>query len=116
MAAGIYNMTIEQGATFHKVFTVVDPVTGTPANYTGFTARMQIRREVDSTTAAIDLTTENGRITLGGVLGTVTLDLTAAETASLTRGGVYDIELISSAGVVERLLQGRVTLDPEVTR
>ena len=116
MVAGIYNLTIEQGATFDRLMTVNKP-DGDPRDFSGYTARMQIRREKDSTgAAAIELTDANGRIELGGALGTVRLLLTAADTASLTRGGVYDIELIAPDTTVERLLKGKVILDEEVTR
>lgn len=115
MAAGIYNITIEQGATFDRIFTVTLP-NGSPANYTGYTARMQIRRDLDDDAVALELTDANGRIELGGTLGTVRLLISAADTATLTRNGVYDLELIDSGGEVDRLLKGIVTLDREVTR
>lgn len=115
MAAGKYNLRIEQGATLDKLFTTVLP-NGNPANYTGYTARMQIRKDWRDSTVALELSTANGRIELGGTLGTVRLIVAAADTMALTRGGVYDIELVSSGGVVTRFLQGKVILDPNVTR
>jgi tRNA threonylcarbamoyladenosine modification (KEOPS) complex Pcc1 subunit len=78
---------------------------------------MQIRSEVDSSTAALSLTTENGRIALGGTAGTITLTVSATDTAAVTAGEyVYDIELVSGSGTVTRLLQGCFTVDAEVTR
>lgn len=115
MAAGIYNITIEQGATFERIFTVTEP-DGDLRNFTGHTGRMQIRRDVDDATVLLELTTENGRIELGGTLGTIRLIVSAADTAALTRGGVYDYEDIDSGGEVDRLLKGTVVLDKEVTR
>lgn len=49
--------------------------------------------------------------------GVITLSLTATLTAGIpaTRY-VYDLEMISSGGVVTRLLEGYVTVTPEVTR
>jgi hypothetical protein len=47
----------------------------------------------------------------------VTLSLTAAVTAAIVAGVyVYDLELVSSGGIVTRLLQGTFTVSAEVTR
>lgn len=111
---GDYDFTIYQGANFVRVFTWKDE-TDTLVNLTGYTARMQIRKKIDGDILA-DMTTVNGKIVLGGALGTITASLTAAETAAISNNGVYDLELISSGGVVSRLLQGDVTLSKEVTK
>lgn len=115
MIAGVYNFTIYQGATFSREITVKD-ANNDLYDFTNHTARMHIRSEVDSSTTMIELTTENGRITLGGTLGTVDLLIDADDTALLTTDGVYDLEIINSSGRVDRLLKGAVTLDLEVTR
>ena len=85
MSAGIYNFTLNQGATFNKQMTVKE--NNSPLNLTGYTAAMQLR------------------------------SATATATAALEEGiYVYDLEITTSAGVVTRLLQGQVTVSPEVTR
>jgi len=114
--AGVYNLTIEQGATLDLALTWKDAA-GTPINLTGYTARLQVRPSIDSATTLLTMTTENGRISLGGAAGTIRLLLDAATTASLTwTSGVYDLELQSAGGTVTRLLAGTVTVSPEVTR
>ena len=56
-------------------------------------------------------------ITLGGAAGTITLDQTATQTTALAIGScVYDLELVSGANVVTRLLQGELIISAEVTR
>jgi len=116
MSAGIYNIYIEQGATFNQPLIWKDG-NGAAVNLTNYTARMQIRRSITSTDVIIALTTENGRITLGTTNGTITLNITATDTAALsTFSGVYDLEVVSSAGVVTRLLEGGVEVSREVTR
>lgn len=83
----------------------------------GFTARMQVRKTLLADPPDLDLTTENGGITLGGAEGTITLNATAVETSAVqSLAGVYDIELISPSGFVTRLLEGQVEFTPEVTR
>ena len=81
----------------------------------GFTARMQVRKDLEAASALIELTTENGRISITPNTGTVSLTITAADTAALQFGGVYDLELVGSTGVIERLLQGNFNLNENVT-
>ena len=42
--------------------------------------------------------------------------VSATNTAALTLGGVYDLEIESASGVVERVVEGTFTLNKEVTR
>jgi hypothetical protein len=115
MPAGGYDMVCEQGATFLRQFTWTDE-NEVPVNLTGFTARMHIRTTVAAASTTLELTTANGRITLNPSQGTITLQLTATETAALAaKRYVYDLELVSGASVT-RLLQGAFTVSPEVTR
>ena len=49
--------------------------------------------------------------------GIITVAMTASVTAAIEEGiYVYDLEITSGAGIVTRLLQGEVTVNPEVTR
>jgi len=115
MAAN-HDFLCDQGATFEKVITWLDSQ-GVPVPLGAYTARMQVRDEADSSTAAISLTTENSRITLGGAAGTITLLISATDTAAITAGEyVYDLELVGAGGYVYRLIQGCFTVDAEVTR
>lgn len=148
MVALRQDLFCEQGATFGFVYTHKDAA-GAAVDLTGYTARMTVRRGYMGS-EELSLTTENGRIALGGALGTVTLAVSAAVTAGLLsdlqssrdaamwaartqsdaadiyfsqRGPltpkqttfVYDLELVSGAGVVTRALQGRFGLSPEAT-
>lgn len=114
MTPGKYNMICPQGATFSKQLTyTIDDVA---VNLTGYTAKMQVREKHSSTTAKLTLTTENGRITLGGALGTITLFIADESTAEVAaKEYVYDLELMSG-GNVYRLIEGKFIVTPEVTR
>ena len=115
MAATTYDILIEQGATFSQVITYKE--SGGAVDLTGYTARMQVRSTLESAEALIELTTANGRIALGGAAGTITLTISATDTAALTAGrGVYDLELVSGSGIVTRLLQGVCPISRNVTR
>ena len=127
MRAGTYNFTCEQGSTFSRLIEleqpdlVADPTGQTFAVFdlSGYTARMQVRRTIDSSTAMVTLTTENGRIIINQTPGSINhINIYMADelTATLQSSGVYDIEIINNDGEVSRILQGIFTVSPEVTR
>lgn len=116
MPAGAYNFTCEQGAHFERTVTVKQP-NGTPMNLTGHTARMHVRKDVDTSTTLVELTTENGRIVIAPLTGVLTLVLNSTETAAISRSGVYDLEVVQTAtGKVTRVIEGQFILKKNVTR
>ena len=122
MAAGIYNFTIEQGATFQRIFKYKGS-DSVPIDLSSHAIRMQIRESIDSSSPIIDLTeTENeingSVITVGGNDNNEILILiTAGATRDMNFGqAVYDLEIEDIDGTVTRLLQGKIKLSKEVTR
>ena len=114
MAAGIKNLVIEQKVTYRKRLTYRDKAKR-PINLTGYGARMQIRAADGSLIA--DLSTENGKIMLGGVAGTIDLILSEAETTVMNfTSALYDLKLIQPNGESKRMLQGKVTLSQGQTQ
>ena len=121
MIAGTYNILCEQGTTFTRVLEVQSPDPVNPEVFeiydlTGHTARMQVRRTIDSASPIITLTTENGGIEIDGDDGRITIRMTDEQTGGLTSSGVYDLEIIDAGGSVSRVVQGSFTLSLEVTR
>lgn len=115
-----YDLHVQQGATFAWVGALVDmdDVSGeiTPLDLTSATARMHVRKRPRSTAILIDLTTENGRITLGASNGTVQLNLTHSDTQGLPAGvAFYDLELVTGS-VVDRVMSGCFIISQEITR
>jgi predicted GTPase len=87
-------------------------------------ANLVIDQGTDYSTV-IYVTDENGDIVvltgfivdIAPLSGTVTLTMNAATTNAISSGRyVYDCELRTSANVVSRLLEGIVTVTPQVTR
>ena len=114
---GRYDFTIYQGASFDRTFTWQTGEPATNVNLTSYTGRMQVRSNTSAPTVVLEVTTSNGRMTLGGALGTIALAITASDTAALAPGQyVYDMEMVSPGGEVTRLLEGRATISAEVTR
>jgi hypothetical protein len=115
MIPGKYNIVCPQGSTLNQE--LVYSIDDLPVNLTGYTARMHVREKVLSTTTLVQLTTENGGITLGGSAGTILLYASATTTASWRpREYVYDIELVSPSNFVYRIMEGKFIVPPEVTR
>ena len=89
----------------------------TPIPLTGFTAKMQIRETVDSSTVIAELTHLNGGITIDTANYTVTVTLTSTQTSAFTfPTAVYSLELTDANGDVTTFIQGNLTLIQEVTR
>lgn len=56
-------------------------------------------------------------MTMGGNAGTITLAVSATDTAALTASdGVFDLEITSGAGVVSRLIEGTYSIRRNITR
>lgn len=114
-------LTIYQGATFRQSFIWKSGPTIAEVelvDLTGCVARAAIREKYDDPAALLDMTTENGRIVLGGAAGTIDLELAAEATATLPylkRGALWDLEIEWPDGDVCRRFQGAVTISPEVT-
>jgi hypothetical protein len=115
MTAGIYNFTMDQGSVWDLEITYQDP-NGTPINLTGFTAKMQLRKEYNSTIADLTLTTGGGGIVISGATGKIDISASAAQTAVLDPTYyVYDLELTSGTNI-SRLIQGQITVAEQVTQ
>ena len=133
-------MKSTRGEDWSFVYTHKDAA-GALIDLTGYTARMAVRPTLNSSLAAYLSTGSdavNGSIALGGVAGTVTLSMTAADSAKMadefatviaefiedkravvsedkTVKYIYDLELVSGAGAVTRALQGCFYVNREVT-
>ena len=107
------NIKIDKGATFERNITWTDN-SGTAIDLTGFTARMQIRKNYKSAIIQ-ELTTENGGITLTALTGEIYLLIEATDTDVFTDDrAIYDLELINGTKVY-RVLQGDVLINENVT-
>ena len=109
-----YDLYVPQGATFDRTLTL--ELNGEPVNLTGYTAAMDVRKEYESATPDLQLTNLTG-IQLGGNTGTVTIGITATQTAALIAGNYkYDLELYAPDTTVTRLVYGDFIVSREVTR
>jgi len=110
MAVSI-NHDMDQGSNFAFSISAKDS-SGNPVSLSGSTAYCQMRKYYTSETA-ISLTTS-----LTGGTGNIIVSLGPTGTAAVKPGVYfYDVELHSANGTqVQRVVQGMITVYPEVTR
>ena len=112
MAAGKYDIVIDQGSGFGLDLTVQE--SGSAKDLSDYSVRGQIRPTVTSDTLTASFT---GIIT-NAAQGKLNISLSPSTTAAMSAGKYfYDIEIYTSSdSLVTRLLQGTATVSPEVTR
>lgn len=111
-----YNFCIEQGTDL-KVPFVLKNADGTLVDLSGSTVRMQLRKSYYAEEAIDTLTSANGRIFLAPAEGRFELNFPNKITEAFpVQTLLYDIELVSAGGEVRRIVEGKITVQPEVTR
>ncbi len=108
--------SIDQGSDTVVNVSVSGP-DGVPLDFAGASALMHMRVSVGAEVIADELSTENARIEFLSDPGTLALKFPHADTSALDAGTyVYDLEITSASGVVTRIMEGRITIRPEITR
>ena len=111
MSAGTYNFILEQGATFNRILTLKED--GGVMDLTGYSVASKMRSTHDSSTVVGTFACTISNATGGQITMTMTNSITGAIEEGIY---VYDVEITSGAGVVTRIMEGQVTVNPEVTR
>lgn len=103
------NLIVDQGANFvYKVYLV--DASGSPFDLSNYSANSQIRKTYTSSSY------HTINVNVGGNNGILTLSMNASTTGNLSSDRyVYDLN-ITSNNVVSRIIEGFVTVNPEVTR
>ncbi len=114
MAAGKFNIKLEQGAKYNVEFLWQDDE-GVPVDLTDYVAQIQFRDSKESETILYDSDT-TGDIVLGTTDGKITLTIPTLTTAAFEfDSAVYDLEMTLDTET-ERLIEGRVYVSREVTK
>jgi len=110
-------ITIEQGSTFTLSINYKDSSGSTIDLSSGYTARMQCRLGHASSSTLFSYTSSS-EITLSASNPNVLITVPASTTDDYDAPimGVYDLELETTAGVVTKILKGRLRIEAEVTR
>lgn len=111
--AAYTELYLDQGATFNNVINLADDVTGVSLNLVNYTVRSQMRRSYYSANATANIVCS---IT-NSANGEITMSLTSANTSNIKAGRyLFDMEIVDNGGNVTRVLEGIITVTPEVTR
>jgi hypothetical protein len=115
MPASIYDIICEQGATLVREITYKDS-SGVVVNLSTYTARMKVRSSRGAPGVQLTLATSGAGITVNSV-GEIEITVPAVTTAIIPAGKYrYDLEVVSSSGVVSRVVEGEFVVSGEVTR
>lgn len=103
------NIVLDQGTTFSTTYEFTDD-NGDPIDFSTYTGAAQMRKSYATSTPH--------SFTVGlGTNGIVSLTMNSATTSAITAGRyVYDLEVTDQAGITSRLVEGIVTVTPQVTR
>lgn len=103
------NIVMDQGTTFNTTYIIHDNL-DEPINFTSYSANSQMRKSYSSSNSfvfSVSLSSNGG----------VSLSMNAATTSNITAGRyVYDVEVEDVSGIRSRIVEGIVTVTPQVTR
>lgn len=126
MASGKYNFIVEQGSQ-HEVTFVYKNSSDVGISLTGARVRMAVKDHITDTEfvyrATSDATADTDYVNhfnipaqSGDDIGKFTLTIPSSTTDAMTfNQGVYDLELVNSDSSVERIIEGKFKVKPQVT-
>lgn len=110
--AGNYTIVTTQGDTWN--FNATVETDGVAWNFTGYTAKMQVKESTSALKKYLDLASGD-EITLDAY-GKIYIVVSATVMATVPPGRwVYDLEVTSSGGERTTLLEGNFVVSPQVT-
>jgi hypothetical protein len=105
------DLTIDQGTDFVSGLDL-EADDGSPINVASYVFTSQIRKSYYSVNATANIVCTIANAAMGNVIMTIS----AANTANIASGRyVYDVKMKDSANVVTRIVEGIVTVTPQVT-
>lgn len=111
--AAYTELYLDQGATFNNVVNLSDDVTGVSVNLANYTVRSQMRRSYYSANATANIVCS----VTNAANGEISMSLASANTSNIKAGRyLFDLEIVDNGGSVTRVLEGIITVTPEVTR
>jgi hypothetical protein len=105
-------LTIDQGATFTASIDLAQD-DETAINVATSTFTSQIRKSYYSSNPTANLTVS----ILDAANGKISLSLSASQTSNIRAGRyLYDVKMVSSSNTTLRLIEGIVTVTPQISR
>ena len=94
--------------------TITATVSGTPINFTGWSATMEIRNAISNDVAVTLTSTPAAGITLS-TAGVITFSMTAAQTDLLLGEYRYDLEMQNTTNEITTYIYGKITVVTDTT-
>lgn len=109
--ATISNLFVDAGSDYSNIITV-SATSGVPLNLTGYTVASQMRKSYSSSTSY----NFTGSI-FDALNGKVRLQLNSTQSSAIPAGRwLYDVEITSPSGTKTRVVEGIVTVTPQITQ
>lgn len=111
-----YDITIYQGATWRRIFTIKNKTTNLPIDITGCSIRAQIRKKADATPIIIDMNTPDEITLTDPSNGQFRIYISDDITSAFPDGDFqWDLFIEWTNGDVDKIWYGDVVLDPNIT-
>jgi len=109
--ATISNLYVDAGSTYTNIITVSSS-NGAPLNLTDYTVASQMRKSYQSS-IAYPFTAS----VYNALNGKIRLQLTDEQSELIPPGRyLYDVEITSPIGITTRVVEGIVTVNPQITK
>lgn len=102
----------DQGTDFSFTLDIAND-DGTPVNVAGYTLTSAIRKSYYSTNATANMVVT----VLTAANGNLQLSMNSATTTNIKAGRyLYDVKMVSDANVTSRVMEGIITIYPQITK
>lgn len=109
--ATISNLYVDAGTTYSNIITVTAS-NGQALNLSGYTVASQMRKSYQSSTSYSFTSSVYDAAT-----GKIRLQLTPTQSEAVPAGRwLYDVEITSTSGTKTRVVEGIVTVNPQITQ
>jgi len=109
--ATISNLFVDAGSDYSNIITV-SSTNGQPLNLSGYTVASQMRKSYSSSTVYAFTAS-----VYDAANGKVRLQLSASASSAIPAGRwLYDVEITSASGTKTRVVEGIVTITPQITQ
>lgn len=111
--AAYVELYMDQGASFKNIINITDDVTNANVNIAGYSVSSQMRRSYYSANASANIV-----CTISDAAnGEITMTLSPANTSNIKAGRyLFDVETTDTTGFKTRIIEGIITVTPEVSR
>jgi hypothetical protein len=111
--ASYVELFIDQGTTFKNTINLTDDTTNVAINVYGYSVSSQIRRSYYSANISANITCNISNVSNGEI----TMSMTSANTTNIKAGRyVFDVVTLDPLNVKTRVLEGIISINPQVTK